>query len=462
MRLYDTRSGELREFVPIEKGKAGIYVCGPTVQSEPHIGHLRSALAYDLLSRWLTASGLEVTLVRNVTDIDDKVLEKAQELSVPWQQLALGNEQLFSADFAAIGIAEPETEPRATDHVPQMLELIELLISKGHAYRALDGSADVFFDTRSWPNYGELTNQRLEDMEGEMPSAKKKNPQDFALWKAAKPTEPESASWNSSYGPGRPGWHIECSAMSQHYLGENFDIHGGGLDLRFPHHENELAQSQAAGVKFANYWIHNGLVTTNGQKMSKSLGNSVTSRELLSLASPAAVRYYLLSAQYRSALDYQSAVLKEAATALDRLHGFLERASRELSQTQFASVESTSFPVAFAREMNEDLNVPAALAVIHDTVREGNTQLDAGNYSQAHQIRNQVVQMLEVLGLAPSQWSQGLEPKELDSEVELLIAQRNQARENKDFARADEIRDQLKAAGIELSDLPSGTHWSTS
>ena len=462
MKLYDSRAGELRDFVPIKTGKVGIYVCGPTVQSEPHIGHLRSALAYDLLSRWLRASGLEVTLVRNVTDIDDKVLEKAQELSVPWQQLALSNEQLFRADFAAIGIAEPETEPRATDHIPQMLELIELLISKGYAYQALDGSADVFFDTRSWPNYGELTNQRLEDMEGEMPSAKKKNPQDFALWKAAKPAEPKTASWNSSYGPGRPGWHIECSAMSQHYLGENFDIHGGGLDLRFPHHENELAQSQAAGAKFANYWIHNGLVTTNGQKMSKSLGNSVTSKELLSLANPAAVRYYLLSAHYRSALDYQPAVLKEAATALDRLHGFLERASRELSQTKFASVESASFPVVFAREMNEDLNVPAALAVIHDTVREGNTQLDAGNYLQAHQIRNQVLQMLEVLGLAPSQWSQGSKSKELDSEIELLIAQRDQARENKDFARADEIRDQLKAAGIELSDLPSGTHWSTS
>ena len=460
MKLYDTRSGELREFVPIEKGKVGIYVCGPTVQSEPHIGHLRSALAYDLMARWLRFNGLEVTLIRNVTDIDDKVLEKALELQLPWLELAERNEQLFRNDFAAIGIQEPEQEPRATGHIPQMLELIEVLINKGHAYQALDGSADVYFDTKSWPSYGELTNQRLEDMEGEKPSNKKRNPQDFALWKAAKPTEPETASWLSSYGLGRPGWHIECSAMSAHYLGENFDIHGGGLDLRFPHHENELAQSQAAGAKFANYWIHNGLVTTNGQKMSKSLGNSVTSKELLALASPAAVRYYLLSAQYRSALDYQAAVLAEASTALGRLHGFLERAERELAQTEFASIESAELPTEFVREMNEDLNVPAALAVIHDTVRLGNTQLDAAKYSQAHQIRNQVTQMLEVLGLAPSQWAETSKPRELDAEIELLIAQRNQARDNKDFARADAIRDQLKAAGIELSDLPSGTHWS--
>jgi cysteinyl-tRNA synthetase len=297
-------------------------------------------------------------------------------------------------------------------------------------------------------------------MEGEKPSNKKRNPQDFALWKAAKPTEPETASWLSSYGLGRPGWHIECSAMSAHYLGENFDIHGGGLDLRFPHHENELAQSQAAGAKFANYWIHNGLVTTNGQKMSKSLGNSVTSKELLALASPAAVRYYLLSAQYRSALDYQAAVLAEAATALDRLHGFIERAERELAQTEFASIEIAALPTEFVLEMNEDLNVPAALAVIHDTVRLGNTHLDAAKYSEAHQIRNQVTQMLEVLGLAPSQWAETSKPRELDAEIQLLIAQRNQARDNKDFARADAIRDQLKAAGIELSDLPSGTHWS--
>ena len=460
MKLYDTRSGELREFVPIEKGKVGIYVCGPTVQSEPHIGHLRSALAYDLMARWLRFNGLEVTLVRNVTDIDDKVLEKALELQLPWLELAERNEQLFRNDFAAIGIQEPEQEPRATGHIPQMLELIEVLINKGHAYQALDGSADVYFDTKSWPSYGELTNQRLEDMEGEKPSNKKRNPQDFALWKAAKPTEPETASWLSSYGLGRPGWHIECSAMSAHYLGENFDIHGGGLDLRFPHHENELAQSQAAGAKFANYWIHNGLVTTNGQKMSKSLGNSVTSKELLALASPAAVRYYLLSAQYRSALDYQAAVLAEAATALGRLHGFLERAERELAQTEFATLENAQLPTEFVREMNEDLNVPAALAVIHDTVRLGNTRLDAAKYSEAHQIRNQVTQMLEVLGLAPSQWAETSKPRELDAEIELLIAQRNQARDNKDFARADAIRDQLKAAGIELSDLPSGTHWS--
>lgn len=460
MKLYDTRAQELREFEPIHTGRVGIYVCGPTVQSEPHIGHLRSALVYDLLASWLRALGNSVTLVRNVTDIDDKVLEKGEQLGLPWWEVAYQNEQIFRNDFLAIGISDPNLEPRATGHIPQMLELIELLISKGHAYRALDGSSDVYFDTASWPSYGELTNQRIEDMESEAVGAQKKNPQDFALWKSAKPNEPQTAIWNSPFGPGRPGWHIECSAMSQHYLGDNFDIHGGGLDLRFPHHENELAQSSAAGALFANYWIHNGLVTTNGQKMSKSLGNSVTSRELLQSASAQAVRYYLLSAHYRSVLDYQPGVLKEATSALERLHSFLSRADRELSETQFSHLKDSDFPADFAAEMNADLNIPAALAVIHDTVREGNTFLDQAQYREAHQARNAVTKMLEVLGLAPAQWHQPTENKALGAALDLLIHERNLARENKDFAAADRIRDRLKASGIELSDFPGGTHWS--
>lgn len=459
MKLYDSKLQELRDFTPLNPGEIGMYVCGPTVQSAPHIGHLRSALVYDLMANWFSNLGFKVTLVRNVTDIDDKVLEKAKEENLDWWELAYKNELVFRAAFQAIGIANPSVEPRATGHIPQMLELIELLVSKGHAYRALDGSADVYFDTASWPSYGELTNQSPADMEGEG-DPRKKNPQDFALWKASKLDEPETASWNSSFGKGRPGWHIECSAMSQHFLGQSFDIHGGGLDLRFPHHENELAQSAAAGAKFANYWVHNGLVTIAGQKMSKSLGNFVTAEELLKLAEPKVVRYYLMTAHYRSALDYQPSVLQEAEAALDRLHGFLVRAQRELGVTQFAEAREAPLPEEFTQEMNDDLNIPAALAVIHDTVRQGNTYLDDQQYREAHQARNEVISMLKVLGLAPEQWESDAQHSALDAAISLLIEQRNQARANKDFATADRIRDQLKASGIELSDLAGGTHWS--
>jgi cysteinyl-tRNA synthetase len=456
MKLFDTRSGELRQIEPINPGQLSIYVCGPTVQSEPHIGHLRSALVYDLMMRWGRHEGYDVTLIRNVTDIDDKVLEKALEQKLDWWQVAYHNEQLFKNDFNAIGIEDPALEPRATGHIPQMIELIQLLIDRGHAYQALDGSADVYFDTASWPSYGELTHQKPEDMEGERSSPKKKNPQDFALWKAAKDSEPATASWASPFGRGRPGWHIECSAMSQHYLGENFDIHGGGLDLRFPHHENELAQSRASGAKFANYWVHNGLVSINGQKMSKSLGNSVTSRELLEAASPQAVRYYLLTAHYRSVLDYQPGALQEAATALERVNGFVARADREIG---IAIEKDAVLPAEFSSQMSDDLNIPAALAILHDKVREGNALMDKGDLGAANQIRGQVLAMLSVLGLHPGQWAP-TEHRALDAALTLLIEERKLAREQKDFAKADLIRDQLKAAGIELSDNPSGTHWS--
>ena len=295
MKLFDTRASELRDFVPIEPGKVGIYVCGPTVQSEPHIGHLRSALVYDLLSRWFEELGYQVTLVRNVTDIDDKVLEKSKESGIDWRVLAQRNERIFAADYQRLQLRSPELEPRATGHITQMLELIQRLVDAGHAYQ-VEGSADVYFDTASWSQYGELTNQKPEDMESEEAAGGKRAPQDFALWKSQKPGEPVSASWPAVFGAGRPGWHIECSAMSTYYLGQEFDIHGGGLDLRFPHHENELAQSQAASDGFARYWIHNGLVSIAGQKMSKSIGNTVSSAELFELTSPAAVRYDLASA----------------------------------------------------------------------------------------------------------------------------------------------------------------------
>jgi cysteinyl-tRNA synthetase len=455
MKLFDTRSSELRDFSPINSGQVSLYVCGPTVQSAPHIGHLRSALAYDLLARWFTYRGLHVTLVRNVTDIDDKVLEKAAEQKINWWSLAYQNEQVFAADYRTLGIQLPAHEPRATGHIPQMVVLIETLIARGHAYKALDGSANVYFDTASWAQYGELTNQKPEDMESESKSVDKKRAQDFALWKAHKPTDPETASWDTPFGKGRPGWHIECSAMATHYLGEQFDIHGGGLDLRFPHHENELAQSSAAGHRFANFWLHNGLVTTGGQKMSKSLGNSVSSSDLFALASPSAVRYYLLSAHYRSSLDYQPAVLEEAQTALDRINGFLERAGRE------SEVVKGALPIEFEREMDEDLNIPAALAVLHESVRAGNSDLDSGNTSAAAKRASEVLGMLSVLGLAPSDWASGSskEHAALDSLIRSMIEERNRARDNKDYARADELRDRLVASGIELSDSSDNTHW---
>lgn len=461
MKLYDSRTSELKDFVPVRPGEASIYVCGPTVQSAPHIGHLRSALAYDLLSRWLSYRGLKVTLVRNVTDIDDKVLEKAAEQKLSWWSLAYANEQVFANEYKKLGVAQPAYEPRATGHIPQMIELIELLIERGHAYQSTDGSANVYFDTASWASYGELTNQGLEDMESEPQASGKKRAQDFALWKAHKPGEPESASWNTPFGKGRPGWHIECSAMATHYLGENFDIHGGGLDLRFPHHENELAQSQAAGHKFANLWLHNGLVTTSGQKMSKSLGNSVSSDELFELATPEAVRYYLLSAHYRSVLDYQPGVLAEAQAALDRILTFTQRAERTLAETQYSTSMEAQVPKEFADEMDHDLNIPAALAILHESVRAGNADLDSLRYLEASKRLAEVYSMLQVLGLKPDQ-SAGAGAKEhqaLDSLIRALIEERNQARANKDYARADELRDRLIASGIELSDSSDNTHW---
>jgi cysteinyl-tRNA synthetase len=465
MQLYDSKTQTLREFVPLESGKVGIYVCGPTVQSAPHIGHLRSALVYDLLASWLKSTGLDVTLIRNVTDIDDKVLEKASESGSSWWSLAFANEQDFAQQYRRLGISLPSYEPRATGHIAQMVSLIELLISRGHAYRSLDGGADVYFDTASWPNYGSLTNQGLDQMDAELASGSKKREQDFALWKATKPGEPTTASWDSPFGAGRPGWHIECSAMASHYLGENFDIHGGGLDLRFPHHENELAQSGAAGHGFANYWIHNGLVNVAGNKMSKSLGNSVLASSMFENASPQAVRYYLMSAHYRSVLDYQEGVLQEASSALDRILGFLDRSERELSPTRFSEPDfSIGLPQEFVSEMNQDLNIPAALAVIHEMVRAGNTDLDEQRLREAHERSSQVILMLEVLGLAPGQWSSTTNPSQvaLDLLIQDLIAERNRAREDKDYARADAIRDQLIKSGIELSDSSNQTHWSLS
>ncbi|WP_101848555.1 cysteine--tRNA ligase [Zhihengliuella sp. ISTPL4] len=463
LRLYDTRAQLLRDFVPLDPENITMYVCGPTVQSGPHIGHVRAALSFDILRRWLTHRYGRVTFVRNVTDIDDKVLANATP-SEPWWALAYRMEQEFAAAYAGIGILPPTYEPRATASVPQMQELIALLIDRGHAYPAPDGSGDVYFDVRSWSSYGDLTHQSVDAMEAAQDADPrgKRNPQDFALWKGAKADEPADATWTSPWGAGRPGWHIECSAMAKRYLGAEFDIHGGGLDLRFPHHENELAQSTAAGDGFARYWVHNGLVTVDGQKMSKSLGNFTLARDVLDARDPLVVRYALAAAHYRSSLDLSESSWAEAEAALGRIRSFLERAFR-MKGARIGADDAQILPAAFVEAMDDDLGVPQALAVVHESVRAGNSALDAGDTSAALDAARAVLAMTGILGLDPSTeagTAGGGQAAALDALVQEMIAQRAAARANKDWAAADRIRDAIAAAGITLEDTPAGTHWS--
>ncbi|WP_125098734.1 cysteine--tRNA ligase [Leucobacter chromiireducens] len=470
-RIYDSRAQAVVDFEPREPGRVGLYVCGPTVQSSPHIGHLRSALVYDQMRRWFAATGNDVTLIRNVTDIDDKVLDNArigQEAggSESWFALAYRIEREFTAAYDALGVQAPTYEPRATANIAEMIALIERLIERGHAYPAADGSASVYFDTASWPEYGALTRQRRDQMEDAADSEPvgKRDPRDFALWKASKDTEPESASWPSPWGRGRPGWHIECSAMAQRYLGEEFDIHGGGLDLRFPHHENELAQSTAAGHGFARYWVHNGLVNTGGQKMSKSLGNSLFAADLLAQARPIVLRYYLGAAHYRSVLDYSESSLAEAEAAFSRIEGFLERAEA----AGLHAAAAAELPAEFTAAMLDDFAVPQALAVLHGAVRAGNTALDAGDTDASGARLADAIAMLDVLGINPRDpsWraaaggSGSNADAALDTLVAAFIAQRADARAARDFAASDAIRDTLQHAGIALEDTPTGTRWS--
>lgn len=451
-----------------------MYVCGPTVQSAPHIGHLRSALSYDVIRRWFIATGHRVTFVRNVTDIDDKILEGAraqQEAGNPeqWWALAYRVEREFTSAYDAVGIMPPTYEPRATANIAEMIALIERLIERGHAYQATDGTASVYFDARSWEAYGALTHQSLDQMEDAADSEPvgKRDPRDFALWKAHREHEPLSASWDSPWGRGRPGWHIECSAMAVRYLGASFDIHGGGLDLRFPHHENELAQSNAAGDPFAKHWVHNGLVNTSGQKMSKSLGNSLFAHDLLAQTRPIVLRYFLTSANYRSTLDFSESSLAEAQSAFERIEAFLARVQETDPLPSLDEVTVNDVPEAFARAMYDDFGVPEALAVIHDRVRAGNTALDAGETNVARQAALDVRAMLEVLGVNPERapWVGGGSTTDqhasaLDALVGELLDERQRARQDRDFARSDELRDQLARAGIVIEDHAAGTRWS--
>ena len=474
LRLYDTKTASIRDFEPLEPGRVSLYYCGATVQGRPHVGHVRSAVAFDILIRWLEASDYDVLSVRNVTDIDDKILEKSAAsygedflpsadypAEEPWFALAYRFEQAFHEAYDALGVRRPRYEPRATGHMTEMFELIRRLIDAGHAYSATDGSGDVYFDVRSWPQYGELTRQSVEDMQ-DAPDADprgKRDPRDFALWKGQKEGDPESASWDSPWGRGRPGWHLECSAMSTKYLGQTFDIHGGGLDLRFPHHENELAQSAAAGDGFARFWLHNGMVTYEGEKMSKSVGNTISPHEMLEQARPKAVRYFLGQAHYRSQLDYRPGALQEAEAAVERVESFLDRALPE----SFSLRPQRHLPKAFREAMDDDLNVPAALAALHETVRAGNTALDASDAASAQERGLEAAAMMSVLGLleVPEQdLSSGPAAAALETLIEAQLAERAEAKSVKDFASADAIRDRLSAAGVQIEDTPAGATWS--
>ena len=514
LRLYDTATHSVTPFAPIHAGHVGIYVCGPTVQSSPHIGHIRTFAAFDVIRRWLMRLGYEVTYVRNVTDIDDKILDKAAAAGQQWWARAYHYEREFSHAYDALGLLAPTYEPRATGHVTDMIDLIQRIADRGHAYVVPDSdgkpSGNVYFDVPSWPQYGELTHQRtgtkpadeqaaLADRMGPSvdesgpdlynpvddadASPDKHDPRDFALWKAPKPSDPPTARWRTPFGVGRPGWHLECSAMSHRYLGAEFDIHGGGLDLRFPHHENEMAQSRAAGWGFAHRWMHTAWVTRKGEKMSKSLGNGLGVTQLLATTPAWQVRYALVSAQYRTMLEWGDETLHEASGAHERVTNFVERAQSAIGEQptyqEIAATGADRLPAEFTAAMNDDINVAGALAAAFNAIRQGNARLDdltgraggePGEDGRA-EIRDLLVAvraMFDVFGLDPlaPQWASGAVAHDdgdraaLERLVNVQIEQRARARAERDFARADAIRDGLKAAGVILEDSPAGTSWS--
>ena len=459
LSLYDTLTRTTSPFVPLKPGEVGIYLCGATVQAPPHIGHVRSGVNFDILRRWLTKSGYNVTFIRNVTDIDDKILHKSVHEKAPWWAVAMKYERAFSEAYAALNVQPPTYEPRATGHITQMIELMTLLIERGAAYAP--GNGDVYLEVRKLKSYLTLSRQNVDDLQpaADADETYKKDPRDFALWKAAKPGDP---SWPTPWGAGRPGWHLECSAMAHSYLGEAFDIHGGGLDLIFPHHENEIAQSEAAGYAFAKRWMHNAWVTASGEKMSKSLGNSLQVAELLKTVRGIELRWYLGSAHYRSMLEFSHEALAESATAFRRIEGFLTRAT-EILGVQPIPVISQGFTDA----MNDDLAVPTALAGISEALRLGNSAITSGDKAQISQSANEIRGALEVLGCDPFDsvfaTSGGADLTDaLDGVIQLALAQRTAARERKDFAASDQIRDGLAALGIIIEDTAQGPRWSIS
>ena len=458
LRIYDTATRTLRDFEPVRDGHASVYLCGATVQTVPHIGHIRSGVAFDILRNWLEAHGLDVAFVRNVTNIDDKILTKAADNGRPWWEWAATHERAFQWAYDQLGVRPPSIEPRATGHITEMVEYMRRIIDNGHGYAA-DGN--VYMQPTSLPDYGHLSGQKLDELDqGESAGTGKRDPRDFTMWKAAKPGEP---SWPTPWGDGRPGWHIECTAMATKYLGAEFDIHCGGLDLQFPHHENEIAQAHAAGDPFARYWMHNGWVTMSGEKMSKSLGNVLSIPNVLTKVRPVELRYYLGSAHYRSMLEYSEASLQEAAAGYRRIESFLHRVV-ELNAGEIEKGEVTD---AFTAAMDDDLGVPAALAEVHNAVRAGNSALDKGDTAEATAIAGQVRAMTAILGVDPyaPQWRDRDQSNDaalaaLDVLIADALRRRELARADKDWATADQVRDQLNAAGIDIVDTADGAKWS--
>ncbi|MEU8957263.1 cysteine--tRNA ligase [Streptomyces sp. NPDC048518] len=460
IRLYDTSARQIRDFSPLNDGCVSIYLCGATVQAAPHIGHIRSGLNFDIMRRWFAYRGYDVTFIRNVTDIDDKIIKKSAEQGRPWWSIGYENERAFNSGYDVLGCLPPTYEPRATGHITEMIEMMRGLIERGHAYEA-DGN--VYFDVRSFPGYLELSNQDLDELR--QPSGEgetgKRDARDFAMWKAAKEGEP---SWETPWGRGRPGWHLECSAMAHKYLGREFDIHGGGIDLIFPHHENEIAQAKAFGDSFARYWVHNAWVTMSGEKMSKSLGNSVLVSEMVKKWRPIVLRYYLGTPHYRSMIEYSPEALQEAESAFARIEGFVQR----VVEMAGGVVEpAAQVPPAFADAMDDDMGVPQALAIVHTTVRQGNSALAADDKEAAVARLAEVRAMLGVLGLDPlaPHWAGAASDRGedlngvVDALVRLVLDQREAARGRKDWATADAIRDQLGQSGLVIEDSPSGPRW---
>jgi len=459
LNLYDTATREVNEFKPLVAGQVSMYICGATVQSAPHIGHVRSGVNFDILRRWLMKSGYNVTFIRNVTDIDDKILQKAAVEKMAWWALAMKYERIFSDAYASLNVMPPTYEPRATGHITQMIELMDQLVESGAAYAP--GNGDVYLEVRKLKRYLTLSRQNLDDLQPAQDADEryKKDVRDFALWKAAKPGEP---SWPTPWGPGRPGWHLECSAMAHAYLGETFDIHGGGLDLVFPHHENEIAQSEAAGYGFAQRWLHNAWVTQSGEKMSKSLGNALQVHEILKSVRGIELRWYLGGAHYRSMLEYSPEALQEAATNFKRIENFLHRAT-ELVGARPTPRINTEFTAA----MNDDLAVPAALATISENLRLGNQAITDSDKATVSKNADEIRGALEILGCDPfdvafaSTGGSDL-TEALDGVIKLALAERASARERKDFAASDAIRDGLAALGITIEDTAQGPRWSIS
>ncbi len=463
LRLYDTAARQVRPFSPLEPGRAGVYICGPTVQAAPHVGHLRSAVVLDVLHRWLRENGVDVTWVRNVTDVDDKIIHDAAHDDEPWWALATRQERAFEQAYGAVQVLPPTATPRVTGSIPAIVALVGVLVERGHAYAS---AGDVYLSVRSVPAYGALSGQSpdaLRASEKAVPhghTGTKRDPLDFALWKAARPGEP---SWPSPFGPGRPGWHIECSAMAVEYLGEQFDLHAGGVDLLFPHHENEVAQSSCAGHAFARHWLHHGLVTTGGEKMSKSRGASTGVDEVLATTRPQVLRYALGAGHYRSPLEWSAATLTEAEAAYGRIETFVRNGTDAVGDSEADEALAKAGWEEFAAALDDDLAVPQALAVIHAGVRAGNALLAAKDRPALAAQLAVVRRMLRVLALDPvSQWpaSSGGELRPVvDALVALAVEARADARARKDWAQADALRDRLSAAGVVLEDTADGVRW---